>query len=123
MSDNNFISWLETELTIKEKEDMAKRKKIEVPTITDVQLTLVNRVKSLVADINDSGVEHITYADITTLDKAYDAVVEESNLKHQQHDIDYGENKGTVMKAWYKDLVRADNPNVYVETRDDDDDE
>jgi|TARA_R110000751_G_scaffold194697_1_gene300072 hypothetical protein len=121
MSDNNFISWLETELTIKEKEDMAKRKKIEVPTITDVQLTLVNRVKSLVADINDSGVEHITYADITTLDKAYDAVVEESNLKHQQHDIDYGENKGTVMKAWYKDLVRADNPNVYVETRDDDD--
>jgi hypothetical protein len=121
MSDNNFISWLETELTIKEKEDMAKRKKIEVPTITDVQLTLVNRVKSLVADINDSGVEHITYADITTLDKAYDAVVKESNLKHQQHDIDYGENKGTVMKAWYKDLVRADNPNVYVETRDDDD--
>jgi|TARA_B110000211_G_C13711056_1_gene391741 hypothetical protein len=121
MSDNNFISWLETELTIKEKEDMAKRKKIEVPTITDVQLTLVNRVKSLVADINDSGVEHITYADITTLDKAYDAVVEESNLKHQQHDIDYGENKGTVMKAWYKDLVRADNPNVYIETRDDDD--
>jgi hypothetical protein len=78
-------------------------------------------VKSLVADINDSGVEHITYADITTLDKAYDAVVEESNLKHQQHDIDYGENKGTVMKAWYKDLVRADNPNVYIETRDDDD--
>lgn len=121
MSDNNFISWLETELTIKEKEDMAKKKKLEVPTITDVQLTLVNRVKSLVADINDSGVEHITYADITTLDKAYDAVVEESNLKHQQHDIDYGENKGTVMKAWYKDLVRADNPNVYVETRDDDD--
>ena len=121
MSDNNFISWLETELTIKEKEDMAKKKKIEVPTITDVQLTLVNRVKSLVADINDSGVEHITYADITTLDKAYDAVVEESNLKHQQHDIDYGENKGTVMKAWYKDLVRADNPNVYLETRDDDD--
>tara|TARA_R110000850_G_scaffold99333_5_gene205834 strand:+ start:3515 stop:3883 length:369 start_codon:yes stop_codon:yes gene_type:complete len=121
MSDNNFISWLETELTIKEKEDMAKRKKIEVPTITDVQLTLVNRVKSLVADINDSGVEHITYADITTLDKAYDAVVKESNLKHQQHDIDYGENKGTVMKAWYKDLVRADNPNVYIETRDDDD--
>jgi hypothetical protein len=121
MSDNNFISWLETELTIKEKEDMTKRKKIEVPTITDVQLTLVNRVKSLVADINDSGVDHITYADITTLDKAYDAVVEESNLKHQQHDIDYGENKGTVMKAWYKDLVRADNPNVYVETRDDDD--
>ena len=121
MSDNNFISWLETELTIKEKEDMAKRKKIEVPTITDVQLTLVNRVKSLVADINDSGVEHITYADITTLDKAYDAVVKESNLKHQQHDIDYGENKGTVVKAWYKDLVRADNPNVYVETRDDDD--
>ena len=122
MSDNNFISWLETELTIKEKEDMAKRKKIEVPTITDVQLTLVNRVKSLVADINDSGVEHITYADITTLDKAYDAVVEESNLKHQQHDIDYGENKGTVMKAWYKDLVRADNPNVYVETEENDDD-
>ena len=121
MSDNNFISWLETELTIKEKEDMAKKKKLEVPTITDVQLTLVNRVKSLVADINDSGVEHITYADITTLDKAYDAVVEESNLKHQQHDIDYGENKGTVMKAWYKDLVRADNPNVYIETRDDDD--
>lgn len=123
MSDNNFISWLETELTIKEKEDMAKRKKIEVPTITDVQLTLVNRVKSLVADINDSGVEHITYADITTLDKAYDAVVEESNLKHQQHDIDYGENKGTVMKAWYKDLVRADDPNIYVEKEKDNDDD
>ena len=119
MSDNNFISWLETELTIKEKEDMAKRKKIEVPTITDVQLTLVNRVKSLVADINDSGVEHITYADITTLDKAYDAVVEESNLKHQQHKVDYGEDKGSIIKAWYKGLVRADNPNAW-EGNDDD---
>ena len=122
MSESKFITWLESELKIKEEEDMAKKKKLEVPIITDTQLALVNRVKSLVADINDSGVEHITYADITTLDKAYDAVVEESNLKHQQHDIDYGENKGTVMKAWYKDLVRADNPNVYVETEENDDD-
>ena len=122
MSESKFITWLEAELKIKEEEDMAKKKKLEVPIITDTQLALVNRVKSLVADINDSGVEHITYADITTLDKAYDAVVEESNLKHQQHDIDYGENKGTVMKAWYKDLVRADNPNVYVETEENDDD-
>ena len=113
MSDNKFISWLETEIAIKEKEDMAKRKKIEVPTITDVQLTLVNRVKSLVSDMNDSGVEHITYSDITKLDKAYDDVVEESNLKHQQHKVDYGEDKGSIIKAWYMDLVRADNPNVY----------
>jgi hypothetical protein len=118
MSDNKFISWLETEIAIKEKEDMAKRKKIEVPTITDVQLTLVNRVKSLVSDINDSGVEHITYSDITKLDKAYDAVVEESNLKHQQHKVDYGEDKGSIIKAWYMDLVRADNPNVYKEKND-----
>ena len=120
MSESKFITWLESELKIKEEEDMAKKKKLEVPTITDTQLKLVNQVKTLISDIQDSGVDHITYADITTLDKAYDAVVEESNLKHQQHDIDYGENKGTVMKAWYKDLVRADNPNVYVETRDDD---
>ena len=120
MSDSTFISWLETELTIKEKEDMTKKKKLEVPMITDTQLKFVNRVKTLVSDIQDSGVEHLTYSDISKLDRAYDAVVEESNLKHQQHDIDYGENKGTVMKAWYKDLVRADNPNVYVETRDDD---
>tara|TARA_R110001592_G_scaffold111207_1_gene308080 strand:- start:71 stop:430 length:360 start_codon:yes stop_codon:yes gene_type:complete len=119
MSDNTFISWLETELAMKEKENMARRKKIEVPTITDVQLVFTNKVKGLLSDIQDSGVEHITYADITDLDKSYDAVVEEADLKHQQHEIDYGENKGTVMKAWYKDLVRADHPDVYVGKDDD----
>ena len=119
MSDNTFISWLETELAMKEKENMARRKKIEVPTITDVQLVLTNKVKSLLSEIQDSGVEHITYSDITNLDKAYDDVVEETNLKHQRHEIDYGENKGTVMKAWYKDLVRANHPDVYVEKDDD----
>ena len=119
MSDNTFISWLETELAMKEKEDMARRKKIEVPTITDVQLVLTNKVKSLLSEIQDSGVEHITYADITDLDKSYDAVVEETNLKHQQHEIDYGEHKGDVMKAYHKDLVRANHPNIYVEKDDD----
>ena len=119
MSDNTFISWLETELAMKEKENMARRKKIEVPTITDVQLVLTNKVKSLLSEIQDSGVEHITYSDITNLDKAYDDVVEETNLKHQQHEIDYGEHKGDVVRAYHKDLVRADNPNIYVEKDDD----
>ena len=99
---------------------MAIRKnKIEVPTITDLQLVFTNKVKSLLSDIQDSGVEHITYADITDLDNSYDAVVEEANLKYQQHEIDYGEDKGTVMKAWYKDLVRADHPDRYKGNDDD----
>ena len=119
MSDNIFLNWLETELAMKEREDMARRKKIEVPTITDLQLVFTNKVKSLLSEIQDSGVEHITYADISNLDKSYDAVVEEANLKHQQHEIDYGEDKGTVVKAWYKDLVRANHPDVYVEKEND----
>ena len=119
MSDNTFISWLETELAMKEKENMARRKRIEVPTITDVQLVLTNKVKSLLSEIQDSGVEHITYADITDLDKSYDAVVEETNLKHQQHEIDQGEDKGTTVRSYWKDLVRANHPNIYVEKNDD----
>ena len=115
---NTFSEWINKELKLKEEEDMAKKKEKEIPIITDAQLTLVNQVKSLVSDINDSGVEHITYSDITKLDKAYDAVVEESNLKHQQHKVDYGEDKGSIIKAWYKGLVRADNPNVYKEKND-----
>ena len=115
---NTFSEWINKELKLKEEEDMAKKKEKEIPIITDAQLTLVNQVKSLVSEINDSGVEHITYSDITKLDKAYDAVVEESNLKHQQHKVDYGEDKGSIIKAWYMDLVRADNPNVYKEKND-----
>ena len=122
MSDNTFIDWLETELAMKEKEDMArtKKKKVEVPTITDLQLVLTNRVKSLVMNINDSGVEYITYSDITKLDKAFDDVVEEANLKYQQMTIEHGEDKGTVHRASWQDLVRADHPNIYVEKDDDD---
>jgi len=123
MSDNTFIDWLETELAMKEKEDMARRgrkKKVQVPTITDLQLVLTNRVKSLVMDINDSGVEYITYSDITKLDKAFDDVVEEANLKHQQMTIEHGEDKGTVHRAIWKDIVRADHPNIYVEKDNDD---
>ena len=119
MSDNIFLNWLETELAMKEREDMARRKKIEVPIITDLQLVFTNKVKSLLSEIQDSGVEHITYADISNLDKSYDAVVEEANLKHQQHEIEHGEDKGTVVKAWYKDLVRANHPDVYVEKEND----
>ena len=120
MSDSTFISWLETELTIKEKEDMTKKKKLEVPMITDTQLKFVNRVKTLVSDIQDSGVEHLTYSDISKLDRAYDAVVEESNLMHQSQTIEYGESKGDVMRAYYKDLVRSDDPNAW-EGNDNDD--
>jgi len=116
---NTFSEWINKELKLKEEEDMAKKKEKEIPIITDAQLTLVNQVKSLVSEINDSGVEHITYSDITKLDKAYDAVVKESNLKHQQHKIDYGEDKGSIVKAWYKELVRADNPNVWKGNDDD----
>jgi len=116
---NTFSEWINKELKLKEEEDMAKKKEKEIPIITDAQLTLVNQVKSLVSDINDSGVEHITYSDITKLDKAYDAVVEESNLKHQQHKVDYGEDKGSIIKAWYKGLVRADNPNAWKGNDDD----
>ena len=69
MSDNIFMNWLETELAMKEREDMVKRKKkeIEVPTITDLQLVLTNRVKTLVSDINDSGIDYVTYSDISIL--------------------------------------------------------
>ncbi len=121
MSDNTFIDWLETELAMKEKEDMArtKKKKVEVPTITDLQLVLTNRVKNLLQNIEESGVEYITYSDISKLDKAYDNVVEEANLKHQQMTIEHGEDKGTVHRAIWKDIVRADHPNIYVEKDDD----
>ena len=69
MSDNTFIDWLETELAMKEKEDMArtKKKKVEVPSITDLQLVLTNRVKKLVQEIQECGVEHITYSDVSRL--------------------------------------------------------
>ena len=42
MSDNTFIDWLETELAMKEKEDMARRgrkKKVQVP-VSYTHLTL-----------------------------------------------------------------------------------
>ena len=123
MSDNTFIDWLETELAMKEKEDMARRgrkKKVQVPTITDLQLVLTNRVKKLVQDIEESGVDYITYSDVSKLDKAFDDVVEEANLKHQQMTIEHGEDKGTVHRAIWKDIVRADHPNIYVEKDDDD---
>ena len=117
MSDNTFIDWLETELAMKEKEDMARRgrkKKVQVPSITDIQLVLTNRVKKLVQDIEESGVDYITYSDVSKLDKAFDDVVEEANLKYQQMTIEHGEDKGTVHRASWQDLVRADHPNIYV---------
>ena len=120
---NTFSEWINRELKLKEKEDMArtKKKEVEVPTITDLQLVLTNRVKKLVQEINESGVEYVTYSDVTKLDKAFDDVVEEANLKHQQMTIEHGEDKGTVHRAIWKDLVRADHPNIYVEKDNDDD--
>ena len=118
MSEGKFITWLEAELKIKAEEDMAKKKKLEVPMITDTQLKFVNRVKTLVSDIQDSGVEHLTYSDISKLDRAYDAVVEESNLMHQSQTVEYGESKGDVIRAYYKDLVRPDDPNAWKEKDD-----
>ena len=48
------------------------------------------------------------------LDKAFDDVVEESNLKYQQMTIEHGEGKGQIHPAHWQDLVRADHPNIYV---------
>ena len=116
----SFIKWLNKELAMKEKEDMArtKKKKVEVPTITDLQLVLTNRVKKLVQEINESGVEYVTYSDVSKLDKAFDDVVEEANLKYQQMTIEHGEGKGQIHPAHWQDLVRADHPNIYVKKDD-----
>ena len=122
MSDNTFIDWLETELAMKEKEDMARRgrkKKVQVPSITDLQLVLTNRVKKLVQEIGESGVEYITYSDVSKLDKAFDDVVEEANLKYQQMTIEHGEDKGKIHKAFWQELVRDGHPNAYIEKDDD----
>ena len=35
--------------------------------------------------------------------------------------IELGEDKGNVHRAFWKDLVRADHPNIYVEKDNDDD--
>ena len=121
---NTFSEWINRELKLKEKEDMArtkKKEKVQSVEVTDAQLLLINHVKNLVQDINESGVEYVTYSAITKLDKAYDNVVEEANLKHQQMIIEHGEDKGTVHRAIWKDLVRADHPNIYVEKDNDDD--
>ena len=108
----------ENNITVEEKNMSKKTKKKEVSNITDAQLLLTNRVKKLVQDIEESGVEYITYSDVSKLDKAFDDVVEEANLKYQQMTIEHGEDKGTVHRAVWKDLVRADHPNIYVEKDD-----
>ena len=122
MSDNTFIDWLETELAMKEKEDMAKRgrkKKVQAVDVTDAQLLLINHVKNLVQDINESGVEYVTYSAITKLDRAYDKVIEEANLKYQQMTVEHGEDKGKIHKAFWQELVRDGHPNAYEEKEDD----
>ena len=108
----------ENNITVEEKNMSKKTKKKEVSNITDAQLLLTNRVKKLVQDIEESGVEYITYSDVSKLDKAFDDVVEEANLKYQQMTIEHGEDKGTVHRAIWKDIVRADHPNIYVEKDD-----
>ena len=115
---NTFSEWINRELKLKEKEDMArtkKKEKVQSVDVTDAQLLLINHVKTLVQDINESGVEYVTYSAITKLDRAYDKVIEEANLKYQQMTIEHGEDKGTVHRAIWKDLVRADHSNIYVE--------
>ncbi len=118
----SFIKWLEKELKMKENEDMAKAKKkekVQSVEVTDAQLLLINHVKTLVQDINESGVEYVTYSAITKLDRAYDKVVEEANLKYQQMTIEHGEDKGKIHKAFWQELVRDGHPNAYEEKEDD----
>ena len=118
----SFIEWLEKELKMKENEDMAKAKKkekVQTVEVTDAQLLLINHVKNLVQDINESGVEYVTYSTITKLDRAYDKVIEEANLKYQQMTIEHGEDKGKIHKAFWQDLVRDGHPNAYEEKEDD----
>tara|TARA_Y100001938_G_scaffold150881_1_gene244103 strand:- start:29680 stop:30039 length:360 start_codon:yes stop_codon:yes gene_type:complete len=118
----SFIKWLEKELKMKENEDMAKAKKkekVQSVEVTDAQLLLINHVKTLVQDINESGVEYVTYSAITKLDRAYDKVIEEANLKYQQMTIEHGEDKGKIHKAFWQDLVRDGHPNAYEEKEDD----
>ena len=99
---------------------MVRKTKEEVSNVSDAVLKLVNRVKGIVQELQDGGIEYLKYVDILKLDKAFDIVVEEENLKYQKHEIDYGEDKGTVVKSFWKDLVRANHPDVYVEEDDND---
>ena len=99
---------------------MVRKTKEEVSNVSDAVLKLVNRVKGIVQELQDGGIEYLKYVDILKLDKAFDIVVEEENLKYQQYKIEQGEDKGTVTRCYWKDLVRADHPDVHVEENDND---
>ena len=62
---------------------MARKMKEEFSGTSDAVLKLVNRVKGIVQELQDGGIEYLKYVDILKLDKAFDIVVEEENLKYQ----------------------------------------
>ena len=55
---------------------MARKTKEEVSNVSDAVLKLVNRVKGIVQELQDGGIEYLKYVDILKLDKAFDIVVE-----------------------------------------------
>ena len=80
--------------------------------LLDTELEFINKVSELIRDVGESGVEYITYKQMSDIEKLKDELVEHHNLTHQSY---FNEHTKKEERAWYSDYVRHDHPEAWKE--------
>ena len=81
--------------------------------ISDDLLGFVNVVKKLVDDINECGVDFITYKEVTCISEGVDNLKKTFNLKPKFFVPEYGESKGKKLPCYWHGFVRSSHPKAW----------
>jgi len=94
----------------RKKNIMTEKKPIE---ISDELLDFVNVVKKLTDDINECGVDYITYKEVACISDGVNNLKEKFNLKPKFFVPEHGESKGKKVPCHWDGLVRPSHPEAW----------
>ena len=94
------------------------KKKTDKPIADQTTINLVNKVRTVLDNIRESGGRYLTLGEIQDMEDAYDKCVEHNHLTKKGGISEHGHNEGKYEQRWYDDWVCHTDKNAYNPKKD-----
>jgi len=94
------------------------KKKIDKPIADQTTINLVNKVRTVLDNIRESGGRYLTLGEIQEMEDANDKCIEYNSLTKKGGIAEYGHNKGEYEEFWHGDYCCHTDKDAYDPKKD-----
>ena len=94
------------------------KKKTDKPIADQTTINLVNKVRTVLDNIRESGGRYLTLGEIQDMEDANDKCIEHNHLTKKGGIAEHGHNKGEYEQRWYDDWVCHTDKDAYDPKKD-----